>query len=70
MKSHNIEAKDNIELEVNAPCPKCNNGHLLPFVRARYKNEGSYGEEKDFDHYEIFYRCSKCNHSVESDSFF
>lgn len=59
-----VKAEANLNIEVNSPCPKCSKGHLVPFLRARYKNEGSYGE-LDFDHYEIYYRCSNCNYFIE-----
>lgn len=61
-----------IELNCKGKCPQCDNGELLPFVRAIMMARGEYGNKYDekFDHYEVFYRCSNCNHTVESDSFF
>lgn len=65
--------KHNIKIEVKAvQCPKCDNGHLLPFLRAVSTHGSMYGEGRDtnFDHYEVYYRCSKCNHEIEGNSFF
>jgi hypothetical protein len=65
-----MEQNHNINLNCKGKCPKCDDGELLPFLRARYKNEESYRADKEFDHYEVYYRCSNCNHQVEGDSFF
>jgi len=62
MENHNIK----IEVNAKIPCPKCENGHLLPFIEAKYKR--GYNNP-DFDHYEIFYRCSNCDYKVRGDSF-
>jgi ssDNA-binding Zn-finger/Zn-ribbon topoisomerase 1 len=67
MTKNNIETKANINLEVNCPCPKCHKGHLIPFVNAKYKNEATY-DERELDHYEIYYRCSRspvCSYGIE-----
>jgi hypothetical protein len=66
--------RHNIKIEVNAriPCPKCEIGYLLPFLKAVYTQGSMYGGGGDttFDHYEVYYRCSNCNHTVEGESFF
>lgn len=69
MENHNIRAKHNINLEVNAPCPRCD-GHLIPFLKAIYKRISVYGSGRDaeFDHYEVYYRCSRypdCLYTIE-----
>ncbi|MGD0071593.1 MAG: hypothetical protein ABSB71_08555 [Candidatus Bathyarchaeia archaeon] len=55
-----------IEVSNPSPCPVCKKGYLLAFLRPRYKNEGSYAE-KEFSHYEIYYKCSNsaCFNQVE-----
>jgi hypothetical protein len=68
MEKPNINVKQNLNIEVNCPCPKCDTGHLIPFLKIVPTRIGSYGDP-DTD-YEIFYRCSNCNYAVESDSFF
>jgi hypothetical protein len=72
MENHNIRANNNIHLEVNAPCPKCEEGNLLPFLKPIYERGALYGAERNpkFSHYDIFYRCSKYNYMVEADSYF
>jgi DNA-directed RNA polymerase subunit RPC12/RpoP len=62
MESHNIKIEVNAEIS----CPKCENGHLLPFLRAEHKKGFN---NPDFDHYEIVYRCSNCNYKIEKDTF-
>jgi Zn finger protein HypA/HybF involved in hydrogenase expression len=67
MESHKVK------IEAKAiPCPKCSNGNLLPFLKAVHTHGSTYGEGRDtvFDHYEVYYRCSNCNHTVEGNSFF
>ena len=67
MENNNIKVKQNLNLEVNAPCPKCDNGHLLPFLKAIPKRGSLYGE-REISHYEVYYRCSnypECDHFIE-----
>jgi hypothetical protein len=56
MEKHNVQAKANINLEVNAPCPKCKVGHFIPFLKAVPEYHGEYANPYDvkFDHYEIY----------------
>lgn len=70
MENHRIDVKQNINIEVNAPCPKCEEGHLLPFLEPKYTETGMYGNPYDakLDHYEIIYRCSNCNYRIDKDS--
>ena len=62
MENHNIKAKHDITIKVNAPCPDCGKGHLLPFLEPKYEETLGYGRDAKFTHYEIVYRCSKCNY--------
>jgi len=63
--------KHNITLNCKGKCPKCDNGELLPFLRAVSTKGTMFGGGRDtsFDHYEVVYRCSNCNYSVELDSY-
>jgi hypothetical protein len=67
MEKRNINPKANLNIEVNCPCPNCQKGHLIPFLKAVNKNGNNYSEETELDHYEIYYRCSnvKCYYQVE-----
>jgi len=67
MENNNIKVEINVEMS----CPKCDNGHLLPFLRPIYKRTSVYGEGRNpiFDHYEIYYRCDHCNFQLEGDSY-
>jgi hypothetical protein len=60
-----------IELNCKGKCPKCDNGELLPFVRAIMTGRGEYGNKYDekFDHYEVYYRCDHCDFHLEGDTF-
>jgi rubredoxin len=60
-----------IELNCKGKCPKCDNGELLPFVRAIPTKGASYGRGAGtkFDHYEVYYRCDHCNFILEEDTF-
>lgn len=58
MEKPNVRVKQTLNIEVNCPCPNCDTGHLIPFLRAVPKRIGSYGNA-DTDYYEIYYRCSR-----------
>jgi hypothetical protein len=66
MEKHNIK----IEVNVKVPCPKCEKGHLLPFLKEITIGGSLYGRGLDakFDHYEVYYRCSNCNYGLEGNS--
>lgn len=57
-----------IEMSEPAPCPECGKGHLLAFLRPRFKDEGMYNPKPtQFSHYQVYYRCSNelCGHQIE-----
>lgn len=61
--------KHDLKIEVKSvPCPKCKDGHLLPFLKPHFKEENKqYFEEAngEFSYYEIYYQCSKCEHKIK-----
>jgi hypothetical protein len=66
MEKPNIKIKQNLNIEVNASCPNCDTGQLIPFLKVVPDRLGSYGSSEC--HYEIYYRCSrypKCKTEIE-----
>jgi hypothetical protein len=62
----------NIKIDGKTPCPKCKKGELVPFLKEIMKGVSSelypdygYGRDRELDHYEIVYRCSNCNNTLE-----
>ena len=51
-----------IEMTGPVPCPKCGEGLMLAFARPSFKA----GEKtnKQFSHYENYYKCSRCGYEI------
>jgi phage terminase large subunit GpA-like protein len=51
-----------IEMTGPVPCPKCGEGLMLAFARPHFKA----GEKTDrqFSHYENYYKCSRCGYEI------
>jgi DNA-directed RNA polymerase subunit RPC12/RpoP len=51
-----------IEMTGPVPCPKCGEGLMLAFARPSFKA----GEKTDrqFSHYENYYKCSRCGYEI------
>jgi ribosomal protein S27AE len=51
-----------IEMTGPVPCPKCGEGLMLAFARPHFKA----GEKtnKQFSHYENYYKCSRCGYEI------
>ncbi len=59
----------NIKVEVKAvPCPKCETGHLQPFVNEHCKDEDDL-HPMEFSHFDLYYRCSDCYYRVEGKTY-
>jgi len=56
MSEHKIERTGPV------PCPKCGEGLMLAFARPTFK----VGErtDKQFSHYENYYKCSRCGYEM------
>lgn len=51
-----------MEMSGPVPCPKCGEGLMLAFARPYFKD----GEkaDKQFSHYENYYKCSRCGYEM------
>jgi ribosomal protein S27AE len=51
-----------MEMSGPVPCPKCGEGLMLAFARPYFKD----GEkaDKQFSHYENYYKCSRCGYET------
>ena len=51
-----------IEMTGPVPCPKCGEGLMLAFARPNFKAEEK--TDKQFSHYENYYKCSRCGYEI------
>jgi ribosomal protein S27AE len=51
-----------IEMTGPVPCPKCGDGLMLAFARPHFK--AGEKTDKQFSHYENYYRCSRCGYEM------
>ena len=51
-----------IEMTGPVPCPKCGEGLMLAFARPHFKAEEK--TDKQFSHYENYYKCSRCGYEI------
>jgi len=57
-----VMSKHKIETTGPIPCPECGEGLMLAFARPHFKP----GEktDKQFSHYENYYKCSRCRYEI------
>jgi len=55
-------SKHKIETTGPVPCPKCGEGLMLAFARPSF-NAGEK-TDKQFSHYENYYKCSRCGYEL------
>jgi ribosomal protein S27AE len=51
-----------IEMTGPVPCPKCGEGLMLAFARPSFK--AGEKTDKEFSHYENYYKCSRCGYEI------
>ena len=51
-----------IEMTGPVPCPKCGEGLMLAFARPSFK--AGEKTDKQFSHYENYYKCSRCGYEI------
>lgn len=51
-----------IEMTGPVPCPKCGEGLMLAFARPHFK--AGEKTDKQFSHYENYYKCSRCGYEI------
>ena len=51
-----------IEMTGPVPCPKCGEGLMLAFARPFFK--AGEKADKQFSHYENYYKCSRCGYEI------
>ena len=51
-----------IEMTGPVPCPKCGEGLMLAFARPYFK--AGEKTDKQFSHYENYYKCSRCGYEI------
>jgi len=51
-----------IEMTGPVPCPKCGEGLMLAFARPSFK--AGEKTDKQFSHYENYYKCSRCGYEM------
>ncbi|MGA2240038.1 MAG: hypothetical protein ABSG74_12590 [Candidatus Bathyarchaeia archaeon] len=49
------------------PCPKCGRGYLVPLLVPHFKSKDPMGENREFSHYELYWKCSGmgCTYEVK-----
>jgi ribosomal protein S27AE len=56
MSEHKIERTGPV------PCPKCGEGLMLAFARPSFK--AGEKTDKEYSHYENYYKCSRCGYEM------